>query len=691
VRGGEKNLGISFTASSYYTNRFYNNIDIDWERITVATNPQMTLPTPIDPGGGLPPFMSFLEASHSEYNIRSTNTYGINGSIDYRFDEHNSVYFRPLYSHYNLTGNKYETDWDIDRRFQDAIGGRKTYDFVTWTSGRGTTGANGSRASIGYIGTDEASHNNLYAFSTGSRHERGTSTLTFDFYYSWSKFQRDFAEYNMLLEPIAEGYYLMEFDVSNGRMYPEIRILNGLSPTDLQYATTTNLILTPRKKTEEIFSAKVDWEKKFIGDRSASALKLGAKFRSSGPKYDQTNFSYAVAPAQRAQFPFGNMLRPSDAVVFGLPRYMTAHPQPARELLVARPDLFTMNQFATFNASNTPDYNAKEETSAAYGQYSMQFGRHTILGGVRVERVEWSNQKKDVRGRDSIFRIEPRTVGSTYTNWLPGLHFRHEVRKNLILRESYNRSYGRPSLGILSRGRSENIAGNITDGNDQLQPLISDNFDVQLEYYTARGGLYSVGFFLKDIKNFTFSNVYRFNELDANDIPIPDGSGAFTYTKPINGETAKNKGIELIARQRLFFLPGPLKGLSASVSATFTDGKAGYPNRPGEKLPLPGFSDFMMTSSLEYAWGKFSSRIDYRYRADYIEGLDVDFSRDDWFGAREQVDAEVHYRIRKNWSAFVTGQNLTQRPLVSYQGYKYFVEDLSMSGRKFTFGMEYKF
>jgi TonB-dependent receptor len=472
-------------------------------------------------------------------------------------------------------------------------------------------------------------------------------------------------------------------------MYPRISIINGLSPTDLSYATTTNLIIQPRKKTEEVYSAKVDWEKKFVGERTASALKVGAKYRSSAPKYDQTNFSYAVAAAQRPQFPFAAMLRPSDAVVLGLPRYMTAHPQPARELLVSNPSLFTPNVFATLNASNTPDYDAKEETSAGYGQYSVQYGRHTFLAGIRGERVEWSNQKKVVNGQ--TLAVTPRSVGSSYTNWLPGVHLRHELAKNLILRESYNRSYGRPSLGILSRGRSIATNGNITDGNDNLQPLISENYDAQIEYYTANGGLYSAGVFYKKIKNFTYNLQYRFNTLGPDDVPIEHPSGAFLYTIPVNGPGAENKGIELIARQRLFFLPGPLKGFSAGLSATFTESEAEYPNRPGESLPLPGFSDFIFTGSLEYSWKSIHVRTDYRYRADYIEGLDADFSRDDWFGAREQVDAEITYRMRRNLSFFVTGQNLTKRPLVSYQGYKYFVEDLSMSGRKYQFGMEYKF
>jgi len=64
---------------------------------------------------------------------------------------------------------------------------------------------------------------------------------------------------------------------------------------------------------------------------------------------------------------------------------------------------------------------------------------------------------------------------------------------------------------------------------------------------------------------------------------------------------------------------------------------------------------------------------------------------DEWFAAREAVDAEISYRFSRGLSVFASGSNLTHRPQVSYTGTKLFPEDVSYSGRKFTFGVEYKF
>ncbi len=483
----------------------------------------------------------------------------------------------------------------------------------------------------------------------------------------------------------------MEYDATN-RLRPIINITNGLSPTEIAYARQgpVNLIMVPRTKEEEIFSSKVDWEKKFLGERASHTLKAGFKYRVSKPDFDQESTTYQVLGANRNLFPFESVVSPATGDVLGAPRYQLAEPDKARETLATQPQLWTLLQPNSFNASNVADYSAEESTAAAYVMGTTQFGPHTILGGVRVERNEWTRTNKKVSnvGGNST---TPVTSGSEYDVWLPGIHFRHELQKNLILRESYNRSYGRPSLNDISRGRQVSTAGNISEGNPGLLPSKSENFDAQIEYYTANGGLYSVGVFYKDIKDFTFTNIIRFDTLDAQDRPIPATNGAFTHTQPLNGPGAKNYGLELIARQRLAFLPGILKGFSASVSATFTESDAEVPGRETDKLPLEGFSDYLFTSSLEYARGNFRARVDYRYRSDYIEGLDDSVITDEWFSAREQVDAEMSYQLRKGLTFFVTGTNLRDSPQVSYTGSREFPEDVSYSGPKYTIGVEFKF
>jgi TonB-dependent receptor len=698
ILGKEKNLGISFTATKYRTDRYSENADIDWVVVNPASNPTLNLTQKT----------KFLEASHVERAYKKTDSWGFNGSVDFRLDAHNSFFFRPYYSHYDQVAETYETDWDIDTRFQDEVGGRKTYASLSpdGSRGRGTPGANGSRSTLGYIGTDDDSHNDVWSWTFGGKHELDTMSLVYDFNYATStNVVSNFNEFNMRLDPITAGYYVMEYDASN-RLNPAIRIINGLSPTDFAYARQgpTNMILRGQTKEEEIYGAKADWEKKFVGDRVSHALKVGAKYRSSKPTFEREQVSYQIAANSAAAqvFPFAQVTKimpPSNRFEMfpALDRHLEAVPK------LARPTLGTAGWVpvmpGSFNSANLADYSAKESTTAAYVMDTLKSGRHTVIGGIRWESNDFSRTNKRVvttaTPAGNVYSTVPVTSGAKYDVWLPGLHFRHELAKNLILRESFNKSYGRPSLNDISRGRQESVstAGVITisEGNPLLEPSESDNFDVQLEWYNDRGGLYSVALFYKDIKNFTYSKVTRFNALNPDGSPIEVAGGTNTHTQPLNGPGAKNKGIELIARQRLYFLPGPLKGLSADVSATFTESDAKIPGRETEKLPLRGFSDYLFTSSLSYAWGNFRARVDYRYRSDYIEGLDSSADEDEWFSAKEQVDAEIGYRFTKDLSFFASGTNLTHRPQVSYTGTKEFPEDVSYSGKKYTFGIEYKF
>ncbi|MGH7955878.1 MAG: TonB-dependent receptor [Opitutaceae bacterium] len=685
IGGGVKNLGISATLSSYKTNRYHIVADQDWVQVTPQNNPQLPNLAQDTQAFGRP--IWFFESTHFEHDTRITNTQGLSGAIDFRTDEHNSFYVRPLYSRFDRKGITFETDMDIDTRFQDAVGGRKTYAFLTADSGRATPGSAGSRGSRGWIGTDDDQENDLYSVAFGGRHEKGDSLLTYDLYYSRAELVvSNDTELNMLMEP-TNPWIVQEYKIRDiGKGLVEVNVINGVDITDLSLMTEGELEEVTSEKVEDVYSARLDWEKKFMRDQGAFMFKTGVKYRVSKPRFDRTNDTHTMDE----DFPYARVLEQTDARLFAKPKYYDVYPRRGQELLRTNPELFEFDAVPTLNNSNLADYDAEEETSAGYVMGTYRFGAHTIIGGVRFEKNEWSSLRKQVNLTTRT--VSSRNVGAKYDFWLPGVHLRHELRKNLILRESFNQSYGRPSLSQLTRGRTIAANGNITDGNSDLQPAFSDNFDVQLEYYTANSGLYSVGFFYKKVEDFSYTKISRFNVVDANGDPIEVAGGTFQYSVPANGSTGENTGMELIARQRLTFLPGFLKGLTASASATFTDSKAKIPNRTDrDDLTLPGFSRYLFTGALEYARGRVHMRADYRYRDDYIEGLGSTIESDEYFSAEERVDFEISYEIRRGLGVYASAINLTDRPQVSYQGYRPFVEDAAFAGRKVTVGMEYKF
>jgi TonB-dependent receptor len=682
IGGGDRNLGISITAATYKTNRFSLNRDMDWVQVNPENNPELNLGQYNDP-------VWFMESSHWEHDTRVTKTNTVNAVIDFRTDPFNSFYLRTMYSDAQRQGVKYESDIDIDTRFQDRVGGRKTYAELTPTYGRGTPGDDGSQGSRGWIGTQDERDNKLYSINFGGRHESPSSLLTYDLFYSRSKQTvTDDHELNVLMEP-DDPWLLFEYTLINtSRGEVIIDALDGQDHSDLSLMTEGELILTSSEKVEKVYSAKADFERSFDIGNSVFTLKTGAKYRRSDARFDQ----FADVYSMDETFPYAEVLARTDETLLNGPKIFDVIPSNGIALLKSNPELFEYEAEDSLEDSSFRDYDATEETTAGYVMGTWRTGAHTILGGVRYERVDWKNENFQASYLGEVTSLQPVRTGDSYGFWLPGIHFRHELAPNLILRESYNRSYGRPRLSELTAGRFVAQNGNITDGNANLKPALSDNFDAQVEYYTDNGGLYSVGVFYKDVANFSYQQQYQFDELDANGVPVPDPEGAFRYRVPMNGSTAQNYGVEVIARQRLSFLPGPLRGLSAGVSATFSDSKATYPNRTDDRdLPVPGFSKFLFTGTLEWAWNGFNIRGDYRYRDDYVEGLGSNIESDEFYGSEHRVDLEGSYRFANGLKAFATVENLTNEPQVSYQGYRQFVEDASLAGRKYTFGLQYSF
>ncbi len=676
-----RNLGFSITLSSYDTDRFHRNADMDWILVTPELNPELDTGKYDEP-------VWFMESSHWEHDTRATESYSISSSIDFRTDENNSYYIRPSFSRFDRQGIQYETDIDLDTAFDnDGDPDEKTYAVLTPSYGRGTEN---SEASRGWIGTLENDFNELFAVSMGGRHEGGPGLLTYDVFVSKNKRTViDDTELNMVMEP-DDPWFVFEYDIVGdiNRGEVEIRHVGGGDPTDLSQMTEGELEFVSAERAEDVLSGRIDWEKPFNPEHGTFTLKTGAKFRNSDQFRDDMVDLYEMDET----FPYAQVLEVTDAVVLRKPKYFDVQPEIGKELFRTNPELYEFVEDDSLEDSNVADYDASENTTAAYVMGTYETGPHTIITGVRYERNEWDNVNKIVSYLDDVPTIIPVEHGNSYAFWLPGIHGRHELRENLILRESYNRSYGRPRLEELSRGRWEDDDGNIEDGNPDLKPAISDNYDIQLEYYTDEGGLFSVGLFRKNIKDFTFTQVYDFNEIGPDGIPIPVEGGDLEYERPVNGTTATNQGIELIARQQLHFLPDPWNGLALRGSTTFTSSQANYPDRTDRTdLPLEGFSDTIYTATIDYVWRGFSARVDYTFRSDYIEGLGSDIESDEFFGSVRRVDAEISYRLRSGVDIFVTGTNITDEPLVSYQGYPPFVEDTNLPGPKYTFGVELTF
>ncbi len=167
------------------------------------------------------------------------------------------------------------------------------------------------------------------------------------------------------------------------------------------------------------------------------------------------------------------------------------------------------------------DLRTNEKSSGAYVQYTTKFDWEMPLNvalGMRYEKTEVTSSALvpvatgitwQAANELNLVFADPAfaTLDGDYDYWLPNLDTSLEITDEVILRGSYSQTIGRPGWADIQGGRTlDQIVrvdgGTGTQGDPTLKPLVSDNFDLSLEWYYAESSYVSVGWFRKEIKNY---------------------------------------------------------------------------------------------------------------------------------------------------------------------------------------------
>ncbi|MBM3851861.1 MAG: TonB-dependent receptor, partial [Verrucomicrobia bacterium] len=273
------------------------------------------------------------------------------------------------------------------------------------------------------------------------------------------------------------------------------------------------------------------------------------------------------------------------------------------------PALFTMTPAQTVAAEQFHITNSEfiqETVGAAYAQFEARLFRNRLglLSGVRWEKTTdeglgpvYEPANVFVRNADGTFardargqrirRAEAGAAGSleelrltreergyrahrSYDGFYPSLHLTYHVTENFQARAAYARTYGRPDFSeiipnstISERDLDETqlgdpnaIRGTIDIRNSGLKPWTAHNYDLSLEYYTAQGGLFSAGFFRKEIADFFANNVRLATAGDLEELGVDPQYVGWQLSTKFNSGRARVSGAE-------FNLRHPLRPLGA--------------------------------------------------------------------------------------------------------------------------------
>jgi TonB-dependent receptor len=340
------------------------------------------------------------------------------------------------------------------------------------------------------------------------------------------------------------------------------------------------------------------------------------------------------------------------------------------------PRYFVSNLDAQIQDSAATDFAMQEKVAAGYAMARANFGRWSALAGVRVERNAGDIKVTDLPFRAGVFQgVRVRDESNSYTNVLPGLHLRFHPDKQWVVRASWTNTLGRPNYPDLAAARSFSFApdtpggnvftGSVSQGNPDLKPYESMNFDLSAERYLKNSGLVSVGVFHKRIDNPVFSRAYTLRNTTYEGMTF----SALSFSGPDNADRGKITGLEANYQQQLTMLPSPFNGLGFGVNVTLADSEERLFSRPTEKLRFAKQADTLYNVALSYEKYGFEGRIGYTFTGDYLRSFGASVASDSYQAKRRIIDAKISYRLTKHFRLFADVINLGEEPLTEYAGY----------------------
>jgi TonB-dependent receptor len=391
----------------------------------------------------------------------------------------------------------------------------------------------------------------------------------------------------------------------------------------------------------------------------------------------------------------------------------------------------------------------KETITSAYLQTTISDEFHgkpvNIRAGVRYEEAKVKSSGLEtpaqalvwIGGNEWVYEFADEKTfsegGGKNSYFLPNLDIDMSFTENLIGRVSYSRSIARPPIDAMSSTRS--FVGNpkignrfVSTGNPELQPYVSDNFDLSLEWYYAEGSYVSIGYYYKIVDNFLVSTTVQRTidgltdayfgptadearaQLTAEGIDVTDanvfqrmneilGNPAGTHLSNLPGDplavfdvtttTNAQKG-ELYGWEfQLQHLFGD-SGFGVTANATIVDGDVNVDREvDGEFFALGGLSD-SANFSVFYENDLLAARVLYNWRDEFFNG-GVNQGSPVFTESYAQLDANFTWYATDNLTVSLEGYNLLGETQRTYARYPEMFLRGNQWGARYSISASYRF
>ena len=339
-------------------------------------------------------------------------------------------------------------------------------------------------------------------------------------------------------------------------------------------------------------------------------------------------------------------------------------------------------------------YRVTEKTTAAFVQADLSGDGWNADVGVRFVKTKTTSQAWEAKIANLIENgpfnytavyAAPTSVqqDADYNFALPSANFTWHLASDLQLRLGAAKTMARPSVDKLApTSTTASVAwGDFTQvfgGNAQLKPYSARQADVSLEWYYAKNSAFNVAIFQKNIKN-QITTAYETGQ----DIGVP--GHLFNFIKPINGDKARVRGVE-VGLQHLWD-----NGFGVRAQYTRNQSRSWVGD---EERPLEGIAPATSSLGVLYEKGPWSLSATADHTDEFVTAVNIiGAGFNERAKATTWLTAQVAYEINKNLRISLEGRNLTD----ATQEYTLGNGNISLPngynrfGRAFTVGASLKF
>ncbi len=377
-----------------------------------------------------------------------------------------------------------------------------------------------------------------------------------------------------------------------------------------------------------------------------------------------------------------------------------------------------------------------ETTTAAYvmADFGSSLAGTPVYGnvGVRVvqteiESVGYRTPYTIITNTDGTYAMEEIdgadlervTAGGDYTEVLPSLNLVADVRDDLKLRGAVYRGLSRPDPSDLGYKRAFDTNGSDDivdiadlldgvdgDGNPNMQPLTSWNFDTAIEWYPNDDTMLAFGVYHKRFQGgFETAQITEYFEVDGQTIPAE-----FAITRT-DDDTSALTGFEMTATHRFSYLPSYLSGLGVKASFNHADSDFEFEdslygdsvvldesgNVVSENIGIvapgniPGFSENVFSGQLYYQIGDLDTSLIYKYRSEYFQPYTSNGTRLRYVGDVGVWEMKASYQLTDAVKLSLEAINLFDEPKKQYFYTRDNLGELNSYGPRVFLGLKAKF